>query len=137
MKSSLRRFNSTRKRRTRRKLSELEEVQVSISNSQYQNMNNMHNINRTCIIWIWICNAINNNSVYRQREPQVEINEHELDNIMLGSSIIQMRTTRKKYLMLGIVLVVLFLLTIIIIRLLINDPKDNDQSTLQMLIHQR
>ena len=97
-----------------RKLSELEEVQVSISNSQYNNMNNTNTIN---------------NSVYEQREPQVEVNEHELDNIMLGSSSITNEDNKKKYLILGIVLVVLFLLTIIIIRLLTSDPKENDQFT--------
>lgn len=111
-----------------RKLSELEEVQVSISNSQYQNMNNMHNMNMN-MHNMNNNSAINNNSVYEQREPQVEINEHELDNIMLGSSSITNEDNKKKYLMLGIVLVVLFLLTIIIIRLLTNDPKDNDQFT--------
>lgn len=99
-----------------RKLSELEEVQVSISNSQYNNMN-MNNANTI------------NNSVYEQKEPQVEVNEHELDNIMLGSSSVSNDDNKKKYLILGIVLVVLFLLTIIIIRLLTSDPKDNDQFT--------
>ena len=102
-----------------RKLSELEEVQVSISNSQYNNQYNNVNNNANTI----------NNSVYEQREPQVEVNEHELDNIMLGSTSVSNDDNKKKYLILGIVLVVLFLLTIIIIRLLTNDPKENDQFT--------
>ena len=64
--------------------------------------------------------SINNDSVILERNNNIEQNEHELDNIMLGSSNIN-EDNKKKYLILGIVLVVLFLLTIIIIRLLTND----------------
>jgi len=69
--------------------------------------------------------SINLNS----RNTQFEQNEHELDNIMLGTSSMSEEDNKKKYLILGIVLVVLFLLTIIIIRLLTNDPSKDDQFT--------
>ncbi len=54
-------------------------------------------------------------------------NEHELDNIMLDSNepIKDEDTNKKKYLVLGIILVVLFLLTIIVIRLLTGDDKED------------
>lgn len=87
-----------------RKLSELEEVQISISSN-------------------------NDNPAVFEKVTQAEPNEHELDNIMLGSTNINNEDNKKKYLILGIVLVVLFLLTIIIIRLLTNDPNKEDQFT--------
>lgn len=65
--------------------------------------------------------SINTDSVILERNNNIEQNEHELDNIMLGSSNYSNEDNKKKYLILGIVLVVLFLLTIIIIRLLTND----------------
>ena len=65
--------------------------------------------------------SINNDPVIMGRNDDIEQNEHELDNIMLGSSNYSNEDNKKKYLILGIVLVVLFLLTIIIIRLLTND----------------
>ncbi len=65
--------------------------------------------------------SINTDSVILERHNNIEQNEHELDNIMLGSSNYSNEDNKKKYLILGIVLVVLFLLTIIIIRLLTND----------------
>ncbi|RXJ83200.1 SPOR domain-containing protein [Arcobacter cloacae] len=92
-----------------RKLSELEDVDLSINNI---------NINH------------NNESVKFNGTPQFEPNEHELDNIMLNSSGYNNNDeNKKKYLILGIVLVVLFLLTIIIIRLLTNDPAKDDSFT--------
>lgn len=92
-----------------RKLSELEDVDLSINNI---------NINH------------NNESVKFNGAPQFEPNEHELDNIMLNSSGYNNNDeNKKKYLILGIVLVVLFLLTIIIIRLLTNDPAKDDSFT--------
>lgn len=72
--------------------------------------------------------SINNDSVIFEKNSNVEQNEHELDNIMLGSSITN-EDNKKKYLILGIVLVVLFLLTIIIIRLLTNEAPKEDQFT--------
>ena len=88
-----------------RKLSELEEVQISISNN-------------------------NDNPAVFEKTAQIEPNEHELDNIMLGSSAgINNEENKKKYLTLGIVLVVLFLLTIIIIHLLTNNPNKEDKFT--------
>ena len=59
--------------------------------------------------------SINTDSVILERNNNIEQNEHELDNIMLGSSNYSNEDNKKKYLILGIVLVVLFLLTIIII----------------------
>lgn len=92
-----------------RKLSELEDVDLSINNI---------NINH------------NNESAKFNGTPQFEPNEHELDNIMLNSSgYTNNDENKKKYLILGIVLVVLFLLTIIIIRLLTNDPAKDDSFT--------
>ncbi|MFA6741495.1 MAG: SPOR domain-containing protein [Arcobacteraceae bacterium] len=94
-----------------RKLNELEEVEMSINNdSVILERNNTNDYNS---------NSYNNH---------VEPNEHELDNIMLGSSNAN-EDNKKKYLILGIVLVVLFLLTIIIIRLLTNDAPKEDQFT--------
>ena len=86
-----------------RKLSELEEVQMSINN------------NEPTIV---------------ERDIIEPIVEHELDNIMLGASNGSNEDNKKKYLVLGIVLVVLFLLTIIIIRLLTDDSNiKTDQFT--------
>ena len=94
-----------------RKLNELEEVEMSINNdSVILERNNTNDYNS---------NNYNNN---------IEQNEHELDNIMLGSSNAN-EDNKKKYLILGIVLVVLFLLTIIIIRLLTGDTPKEDQFT--------
>ena len=94
-----------------RKLNELEEVEMSINNdSVILERNNTNDYNS---------NNYNNN---------IEQNEHELDNIMLGSSNAN-EDNKKKYLILGIVLVVLFLLTIIIIRLLTGDAPKEDQFT--------
>lgn len=93
-----------------RKLNELEDVEMSIQDEPVilsRNINN--NINET--------------------ENDVEINDHELNNIMLGSSNNSNEENKKKYLILGIVLVVLFLLTIIIIRLLSGDTTKEDQFT--------
>ena len=93
------------------KLSELEEVEMSINNdSVILERNNTNDYNS---------NNYNNN---------IEQNEHELDNIMMGSSNAN-EDNKKKYLILGIVLVVLFLLTIIIIRLLTGDAPKEDQFT--------
>ena len=56
--------------------------------------------------------SINNDPVIIGRNNDIEQNEHELDNIMLGSSNYSSNEdNKKKYLILGIVLVVLFLLT--------------------------
>lgn len=90
-----------------RKLNELEEVEMSNSNDSV----------------IFDRNNYNNNA---------NQNEHELDNIMLGSSNLN-EDNKKKYLILGIVLVVLFLLTIIIIRLLTSDAPKDDQFTTNKL----
>jgi DedD protein len=91
-----------------RKLNELEEVEMTI------NSNDSVNFDR-------------NNNNYNNYN-NINDNEHELDNIMLGSSN-SSEDNKKKYLILGIVLVVLFLLTIIIIRLLTNEPPKEDQFT--------
>ena len=72
--------------------------------------------------------SINNDSVIFEKSNNAEQNEHELDNIMLGTSNLN-EDNKKKYLILGIVLVVLFLLTIIIIRLLTNEAPKEDQFT--------
>jgi len=72
--------------------------------------------------------SINNDSVIFEKNNNIEQNEHELDNIMLGTSNTN-EDNKKKYLILGIVLVVLFLLTIIIIRLLTSDTPKEDQFT--------
>ena len=91
-----------------RKLSELEEVEMTVNDEPVILSRNINN-------------DINNN---------MDTSDHELNNIMLDSS---SRTNneenKKKYLILGIVLVVLFLLTIIIIRLLTGDTNKEDQFT--------
>ena len=92
-----------------RKLNELEEVEMSINNDS-------------------VILERNNTNDYNSYNNNVEPNEHELDNIMLGSSNTN-EDNKKKYLILGIVLVVLFLLTIIIIRLLTGDAPKEDQFT--------
>jgi DedD protein len=93
-----------------RKLNELEEVEMSVQDEP-----------------VILSRSINNN--FNNTENDVEINDHELNNIMLGSSINSNEENKKKYLILGIVLVVLFLLTIIIIRLLTGDTTKEDQFT--------
>lgn len=97
-----------------RKLNELEEVEMSINNDPVI-LGRGVNINN-----------INENDAY---DNNIEPNDHELNNIMLGSSANTNEDNKKKYLILGIVLVVLFLLTIIIIRLLTNDSNKEDQFT--------
>ena len=92
-----------------RKLSELEEVEMTIHEEPV-------------ILSRSINNNINNNDI----EP----NDHELNNIMLGAASTNANEeNKKKYLILGIVLVVLFLLTIIIIRLLTGEAPKDDQFT--------
>lgn len=88
-----------------RKLNELEEIDMSASSAN----NDSIFIGR---------NNYNNNDI--------DQNDHELDNIMLGSSNYSSEDNKKKYLILGIILVVLFLLTIIIIRLLTDDPSTKE-----------
>ncbi|MDZ7820137.1 MAG: SPOR domain-containing protein [Aliarcobacter sp.] len=91
-----------------RKLSELEEVEMTIQEDPV-------------ILSRSINNDINNN---------MEPNDHELNNIMLGGAATNANEeNKKKYLILGIVLVVLFLLTIIIIRLLSGGATKEDQFT--------
>ena len=92
-----------------RKLSELEEVEMTINDDPVILSRNINMNNDT-----------NNNQ---------EANDHELNNIMLGTSSFSNEENKKKYLILGIVLVVLFLLTIIIIRLLTGDSNKEDQFT--------
>ena len=93
-----------------RKLNELEEVEMSIQDEP-----------------VILSRSINNN--INEVDNDVEMNDHELNNIMLGSSNNSNEENKKKYLILGIVLVVLFLLTIIIIRLLSGDSTKEDQFT--------
>lgn len=56
---------------------------------------------------------------------QNEAIDTELGNIMLDNSSPNQVNNKKKYLILGLILVILFLLTIIIIRLLGNDSKED------------
>ena len=91
-----------------RKLSELEEVEMTVNDEPVILSRNINN-------------DINNN---------MDTSDHELNNIMLdSSSSTNNEENKKKYLILGIVLVVLFLLTIIIIRLLTGDTNKEDQFT--------
>ncbi|WP_122893287.1 SPOR domain-containing protein [Arcobacter peruensis] len=78
------------------KLSELEEVQTSIGQN----------------------NTIQNESI---KEPI----DNELGNIMLDNPSSNEETNKKKYLILGLILVILFLLTIIVIRLLTDTSKED------------
>jgi DedD protein len=94
-----------------RKLNELEDVEMSIQDEP-----------------VILSRNINNNTI-NEVENDVEMNDHELNNIMLGSSNNSNEENKKKYLILGIVLVVLFLLTIIIIRLLSGETTKEDQFT--------
>lgn len=55
---------------------------------------------------------------------KVDIADQELGDIMLGTSNESNETNKKKYLILGLVLIILFLLTIVIIRLL-NSPSED------------
>lgn len=95
-----------------RKLNELEDVEMSIQDEP-----------------VILSRNINNNNTINEVENDVEMNDHELNNIMLGSSSNSNEENKKKYLILGIVLVVLFLLTIIIIRLLSGETTKEDQFT--------
>ncbi|WP_052502564.1 hypothetical protein [Halarcobacter anaerophilus] len=64
-----------------------------------------------------------------QLDREIEIQEErEYSDIMLGKSSTN-EQNKKKYLVLGLILVILFLLTIIIIRLLTNDSTSNDSFT--------
>ena len=91
-----------------RKLSELEEVEMTIHEDP----------------------VILSRSINTDMNNNMEQNDHELNNIMLGGvSTNANEENKKKYLILGIVLVVLFLLTIIIIRLLSGGATKEDQFT--------
>jgi DedD protein len=91
-----------------RKLSELEEVEMTIHEDP----------------------VILSRSINTDMNNNMEPNDHELNNIMLGGvSTNANEENKKKYLILGIVLVVLFLLTIIIIRLLSGGATKEDQFT--------
>lgn len=68
-------------------------------------------------------------NIQQQQQQNINQSEHELENIMLGSSNFTNEENKKKYLILGVVLVVLFLLTIIIIRLLTSDSSKEDSFT--------
>lgn len=60
-------------------------------------------------------------------DREIEIQEEqEYSDIMLGKTASSNEVNKKKYLILGLILVILFLLTIIIIRLLTNDSVEND-----------
>ncbi|WP_320033344.1 SPOR domain-containing protein [Campylobacterota bacterium DY0563] len=64
-----------------------------------------------------------------QLDREIEIQEErEYSDIMLGKNTSN-EQSKKKYLVLGLILVILFLLTIIIIRLLTNDSTSNDSFT--------
>ena len=91
-----------------RKLNELEEVEMTIHEDP----------------------VILSRSINTDMNNNMEQNDHELNNIMLGGvSTNANEENKKKYLILGIVLVVLFLLTIIIIRLLSGGATKEDQFT--------
>lgn len=71
--------------------------------------------------------ASNNNYTY---EEEVIKTESELDDILLGASnSSQNQDNKKKYIILGLVLAILFLITIIIFRLLSNETAPNDSFT--------
>ncbi len=60
-------------------------------------------------------------------DREIEIQEEqEYSDIMLGKSPSSNEINKKKYLVLGLILVILFLLTIIIIRLLTNDSEQDN-----------
>ena len=70
--------------------------------------------------------ASNDNFTY---EEEVNKTESELDDILLGANnSSQNKDNKKKYIVLGLVLAVLFLITIIIFRLLDNQTKVEDDS---------
>ncbi|WP_428025963.1 SPOR domain-containing protein [Arcobacter sp.] len=71
--------------------------------------------------------ASNNSFTY---EEEVNKTESELDDILLGANnSSQNKDNKKKYIILGLVLAVLFLITIIIFRLLDNETKIDDSLT--------
>jgi DedD protein len=66
-------------------------------------------------------------SVPPRLDREVEIQEEqEYSDIMLGKSPSSNEINKKKYLVLGLILVILFLLTIIVIRLLTNDSASDN-----------
>ncbi len=66
------------------------------------------------------------NNIPPKLDKEIKIQEEqEYSDIMLGNSI-NNEINKKRYLILGLILVILFLLTIIIIRLLTNDNSSND-----------
>jgi len=106
-----------------KKLNELNETRIPMSNINLtNNLNNAYNSTGE--------NELNELDRLQKNLEQNE-NNSELDSIMLnqtGSN----EDNKRKYLILGIALVVLFLLTIIIIRLLTNDSKKEDPFTTPM-----
>ncbi len=71
--------------------------------------------------------TVKNSSLPPKLDREVQIQEEqEYSDIMLGKSPSSNEINKKKYLVLGLILVILFLLTIIIIRLLSNESSSND-----------
>lgn len=104
-----------------KKLNELDETRISMSNINLSNsLNNAYKG----------INEDEPNEMDRlQKNIDFEENGNEFDNIMLNQPNSTGDDNKKKYLILGVVLVVLFLLTIIIIRLLSGDSKKEDPFT--------
>ncbi len=69
-------------------------------------------------------NHINSSKEYDKPKSKTKNTEQKLNNLLLDQS--ATKSDKKKYLFLGLLLIILFLLTIISIRLLTNDDKNDD-----------
>lgn len=92
------------------------ELESQTSESNFSNSNNPYEQNNPY--------ASNDNFTY---EEEVNKTESELDDILLGANnSTQNKDNKKKYIILGLILAVLFLITIIIFRLLSNETAPSD-----------
>lgn len=95
------------------------ELEAQAQNSSTSNSKNPYEQNNPY--------ASNDNFTY---EEEVSKTESELDDILLGANnSSQNQENKKKYIILGLVLAVLFLITIIIFRLLSNESAPTDSFT--------
>ncbi|NQY21982.1 MAG: SPOR domain-containing protein [Campylobacteraceae bacterium] len=70
---------------------------------------------------------IQSTPTFQNQLNNMELEEKELDDIILESDdIIENKDNKKKYIVLGLVLILLFLITVIVIRLFTNDKSTDD-----------
>ncbi|WP_198306391.1 SPOR domain-containing protein [Arcobacter vandammei] len=122
-------LKNVQKKQEREELEKRLEELKSSSPNNYIEEENPIGIKQTPFVQPESTNPYQNTFDLNLQNSQNLNSQHELDNIMLGTSSFNNEDNKKKYIMLGVVLLVLFLLTIIIIRLLTSDSSKEDTFT--------